>query len=283
MSGNRFKKMKRHSALFLLLVTLTTYSQSLDYMGWVGRSAAYIEADKLDSAAIALQKAMALEPANENNPVLLFNLGIIQRQLGWKEDAYFSFTASLTNNPIPDLVLHKRASLLVDMDRLDEAKEDYDTLIRLFPQNTEAYYRRGLLFLEKNDRTSAEADFKASEAIDPNDLYTKLSKALLFKLDDRWEEAEKIYSVLIQSTKEIDPIFYINRTECYVNTDQISKASADLMAAAESQKKNPYFYFLRGRIRLKQFDKVAAREDFLKAKALGYDPQILQEWLKRTE
>ncbi|MFA7493277.1 MAG: tetratricopeptide repeat protein [Proteiniphilum sp.] len=258
-------------------------AQSPDYMGWVDRSAHHIEQNRLDSAAVALQKAMALEPTNENNPVLLLNLGILQRQMRLYDDAYISFTASLGNNPIPNVVLHNRASLLCDMERFDEAMEDYDALIRNHPEDVEAYYRRGLLFLEKNERAKAEVDFKASDAIDPENMYTKLSKALLYKLDDNWEAAEKVYTGLIQSSSSVDPGFYMNRAECYVNTDQIFRASADLRAVEESQRENPYFYILRGRVRLSQFDKVAARTDFRKAGDLGYETDIVNDWLKKVE
>lgn len=258
-------------------------AQSLDYKGWVDCSANHIEKNRLDSAAIALQKAMALEPENENNPVLLLNLGILQRQMRLYDDAYISFTASLGNNPIPSVTLHHRASLLCDMERFDEAMEDYDTLIRNYPEDVEAYYRRGLLFLEKNERAKAEVDFKASDAIDPENIYTKLSKALLYKLDDNWEAAEKVYTGLIQSSSSDDPGFYMNRAECYVNTDQMFRASADLRVVEGSQRDNPYFYILRGRVRLSQFDKVAARTDFRKAGDLGYETDIVNDWLKKVE
>lgn len=277
------KVMKIFFATILLFYTCGISAQTMDYMGWVDRSADFIEENRLDSAAMALQKAMALEPANENNPVLLLNLGIIQRQLGLYDDAFISLTASMPNNPLPDVVLHNRASLLCDMNRFDEAMEDYDVLIRNYPDDVEAYYRRGLLFLEKNERDKAEADFKRSESIDPDNMYTKMSKALLYKLDDNWEAAEKIYTELIQSSNSVDPSFYMNRAECYVNSDQIFKASADLRAVESSQKNNPYFYILRGRVRLEQFDKVAARADFQKAKDLGYDEDIVNNWLKKAE
>lgn len=276
----------RMKIIFTVILYFFAYAlsaQSLDYMGWVDRSANHIEQNRLDSAAVALQKAMALEPANENNPVLLLNLGILQRQLGLYDDAYISFTASMGNNPMPNVVLHNRASLLCDMERFDEAMEDYNTLIRNYPDDVEAYYRRGLLFLEKNERAKAEDDFKASDAIDPDNMYTKLSKALLYKLDDNWEAAEQVYTGLIQSSSKVDPSFYLNRAECYVNTDQIFKASADLRAVEGSQKANPYFYILRGRVRLGQFDKIAARADFRKAKELGYEADLVNDWLKKTE
>jgi tetratricopeptide (TPR) repeat protein len=268
----------------LILLTLFTFPLlGQSYEEWVDRSANYIEIDRLDSAAFALQRAMSLDPVNENNPVLLLNLGILQRQLGQHDDAYISLTASIANNPIPDVVLHRRASLLSDMGRFDEAMEDYSSLIRRYPDDVEAYYRRGVLFLEKNDRSNAEADFRMANELDPGNMFTKLSNALIFKLDDNWAAAEKIYSELIQSAPSPDPVFYMNRAECYVNSDQIFKASADLRAVGTSQRDNPYFYFLRGRVRLDQFDKVAAKADFKKAKELGYDLPIVDEWLKKTE
>jgi tetratricopeptide (TPR) repeat protein len=233
-------------SFFLILLFPVSRLLGQSYEELVEQSAAYIEADRLDSAAVLLQKAMSMEPANENNPVLLLNLGILQRQLGMFDDAYVSFTASLSNNPMPELVLHNRASLLCDMERFSEAMEDYDTLIRRYPDDVEAYYRRGLLYLEQHDRTKAENDFKKSEQIDSRNLYTQLSKALIYKLDDNWQAAEKIYTTLIQSEQPSDPSFYMNRAECYVNTDQIFRASADLRAVEDTQGGNPYFFFLRG-------------------------------------
>lgn len=252
-------------------------------MDWVDRSANYIEENKLDSAALSLQQAMSQDPANEHNPLLLLNLGIMQRQMGQLEDAYISFTASLANNPMPDVVLHNRASLLCDLDRFDEAMEDYNAIIRRFPEDVEAYYRRGLLFLENNDRARAEADFNEADKIDPDNMYSQLSQSLLFKLDDNWESAAAIYTRLLDIQENPDPVFYMNRAECLLNMDQVSKASVDLQAAWNSQRNNPYFYILRGRVRLAQFDKTAAREDFTQAKSMGYDADLADEWLKRAE
>ena len=267
----------------LLAISVQLKAQSANYMEWVERSPTHIDNNNLDSAAISLQRAMRLDPANENNSVLLLNLGIIQRQLRNYDDAYISFTASLPNNPIPDIVLHNRASLLMELGRFDEAMEDYNLLITDFPDDIEAYYRRGVLFLEENNRVKAEADFKKSEEIDPNNMYTKLSKALLFKLDNKWELAEMVYTDLINSEPNSDPSFYMNRAECYINNGKTLLASADLRSVELSQSGNPYYYFLRGRVRLDPFDKKAAKADFEKAKSMGYDESIVHEWLKKAD
>lgn len=246
-------------------------------------AARHIEADRLDSAAISLQRAMSLDPMNENNPVLLLNLGIIQRQQGLADDAYISFTAALANNPIQDVVLHRRASLLSELGRYDEAIEDYTTLIRDYPEEVEAYYRRGVLYLEQHNRLKGEADFVKANELDPDHFFTQLSKALLFKLEDNWEAAEKIYSRLVETEPNPDPSILLNRAECYVHTGQTFRASADLRTIEPSQRNNPYFYFLRGRVRLDQFDKVAARADFNKAREMGYDLPLVDEWIQKTK
>lgn len=267
--------------IFFLLLSFSLAGQ--DYQTLVNRAAQQIDASRLDSAAISLQRAMRLDPANENNSVLLLNLGIIQRQLKEYDNAFISFTAALPNNPIPDIVLHNRASLLVELGRFDEAMDDYNALINDFPDDVEAYYRRGVLFLEENNRAKAEADFRKAEEIDQNNMYTKLSKALLFKLDGKWELAEMVYTDLINSETNSDPSFYMNRAECYINSGKTLLASADLRSVELSQTDNPYYYFLRGRVRLDQFDKSASKADFNKAKSMGYDESIVDEWLKKAE
>ena len=267
--------------LFIFLLSISVMCQ--DYQSWVDHAARHIEADRLDSASVALQRAMSLDPVNENNPVLLLNLGIIQRQQGLNDDAYISFTAALANNPMPEVVLHRRASLLSEMGRYEEAIEDYTTLINQYPEEVEAYYRRGLLFLELHERQKGEADFRKANELDPVHLFTLLSKALLFKLEDNWEAAEKIYTGLIESESNPDPSILLNRAECYVHTGQTFRASADLRSVEPTQRDNPYFYFLRGRVRLDQFDKVAARADFNKAKEMGYDLPLVDEWINKTQ
>lgn len=271
-----------YSFLFLFsLFQVSSYAQT--YSDWVNKSARLIENNQLDSAAVALQNAMKLDPANQNNAVLLLNLGILQRQLRFYDDAYISLTASLANSPDPILTLHNRASLLVEQARYDDAMDDYNAIIDKDPYNVEAYYRRGLLFLEKNDRQKAESDFKTCERIDAQNLFTKLSKALVFKLEDNWTEAEKVYTDIINSEKRTNSSYYLNRAECYVNNDQFSKAAADLHAVESAEKDNPYFYMLRGRLRLDQFDKFAAKADFEKAKQLGYDAELADKWLEKTK
>jgi len=278
------KEMKTLLTLFLFLCSFFLVAQTPDYMGWVSQSADYIEANKLDSAAYALQRAMAMEPANEHNPVLLLNLGILQRQLGLLDDAYISFTASLGNNPMPEVVLHHRASLLCDMDRFDEAMEDYDAIIRHHPDDVEAYYRRGLLFLDKSNRTSAEADFNSAKEIDPDNMYTKLCESLLFKLDDNWEAAGEIYTHLLETAQDPNPIFYMNRAR--VLPEHPTGFHGRLLTCKRHgvhKRTTPIFTFCAAVCAWSSLISWRLAGTFFRLKRWGYDATIAKEWIKRTK
>ncbi len=266
---------------FLFSITFPSIAQT--YEQCIGKSVDHIERNRLDSAEYTLKKALQTDPSNPNNASLLMSLGVIQRESGRYEDAYMTFTAALNNYPDSKLVLHNRAALLCDMERYDEALNDYSEILRLDPSNVQAYYRRGVLHLERKQRDLAEADFRKAQQIDPDNMYALLSNALIYKLDDNWTEAEKMYSRLIDKNENVTSTFYLNRAECYVNTNQIFKASADLKSAEPGERQNPYFYFLRGRVRLAQYDKLAAKADFEKAKQLGYAPEIADEWIKKAK
>ncbi len=274
--------MKQILMILALLAGCSMKAQNT-YQEWVAESVKLIENNRLDSAASALQNAMSLEPANENNPMLLLNLGVLQRRLHRYDDAYISLTAALAANPDPESVLHNRAALLCELGRFDEAIEDYDSILLKSPQNTEAYYRRGLLYLEKGDRKKTESDFKTAQNIDENSLFSKLGMALLYKMDGDWPEAAKIYSGIIENEPKPASVFYLDRAECYVNTGQFSKAAADLRAIEKEERENPFYYILLGRVRLNQYDNFAAKADFEKAKKLGYDAALADKWIEKTE
>ena len=269
--------------LAFLSIVSSAQDKQMSYYDWVDKSAMFVDVNRLDSAAYSLQQAMKLEPTNRNNPMLLLNLGILQRQLRMLDDAFISLTAALALNPEPTLVLHNRASLLCDKNRYDEAMEDYTSIIKIDPENAEAYYRRGLIFLEANDKKSAEEDFVKCEVLDSTNLFAKLSKALQLKLKDDWEGAQKIYSDIIKTEDKKLNAYYLNRAECYVNIDKYSLAATDLMIVESAEKNNPYFYILRGRVRLNQYDKFAAKLDFQKAKQLGYDEELADKWISKAK
>ena len=108
--------------------------------------------------------------------------------------------------------------------------------------------------------------------------YGLLGKALIHRLDEEWADAEKVYTAILNEYPEMTDV-YLKRAECYLHLDQLSKLSEDLQKVATEEFANPTYYFLRGQLRLKQFDKDAAQSDFKKAKELGMESEMLQPWI----
>lgn len=275
---------KSKALLLMLCITTLGFAQTLKpktYTQWITKSADYMELNQMDSAEYALKQAIKNDPDNDNNTWLMTSLGTIQQHLGKLDESYMSVTAALNTHPRSVFILHQRAALLKEMERWDEAKSDYDAILSVDSTDVEALYYRGVLKLEAKDRAGAERDFAAAERHGEFSKYGLLGKALIYRLDGEWENAEKIYTDVLNQYPDMTDL-YLKRAECYLHLDQLSKLSADLQAVAGKEFDNPMFYFLRGQLRLKQYDKLAAQSDFKKAKELGMDDEMLLPWIKKT-
>ena len=251
------------------------------YKQWVSKSADYMERNQLDSAEYALNQALKSDPKNKNNSWLMTSLGTIQQHLGKMDAAYISLTAALNSHPTSVFILHQRAGLLMGMERWEDARGDYNSILKIDSLDIEALYNRGVLKLEMKDKSGAQKDFEVAKRHGEFSPYGLLGKALLHRLDEEWEEAEKIYTSVLKDYPEMTDL-YLKRAECYLHLDQLSKLASDLQSSSALEFANPMYYFLRGQMRLKQFDKLAARSDFKKAQELGMDSELLRPWIKSS-
>ncbi|MGV8962692.1 MAG: tetratricopeptide repeat protein [Candidatus Saccharimonadaceae bacterium] len=270
--------------LFTLCFTTLGFAQTLKpktYTQWITKSADYIEQNKLDSAEYALNQALISDPDNKNNSWLMTSLSTIQQHQGKFDAAYMSISAALNKHPNAVFLLHQRATLLKEMQKWEEAKQDYSTILSIDSLDVDALFNRGVLKLKAKDRAGAEKDFEVAEQHGEFSPYSLLGKALIYRLDENWEGAEKIYTSVLSSYPAMKDL-YLKRAECYLNLNETSKLAADLQAAAPTEFDNPTYYFMRGQMRLKQFDKTAALNDFQKAKDLGMDSELLKPWIKKT-
>ena len=277
-------KKKFLGLLLIFGITATAFAQeyvSPTYKQWVTKSANYMEQNQLDSAEYALNQAIMSDPKNENNSWLMTSLGTIQQHLGKLDAAYISLTAALNKHPESAFILHQRAGLLMEMERWEDARADYNTILKVDSLDIEALYNRGVLKLEMKDMDGAQKDFDVAAKHGEFSPYGLLGKALMHRLREEWTEAERIYTSILNEYPQMTDI-YLKRAECYLHLDQLSRLSADLQEVASTEFANPTYYFLRGQMRLKQFDKVAARSDFKKAQELGMEPDLLKPWIEKT-
>lgn len=260
----------------LLFLAFNSFSQTYEEL--VSKSLDYVDAKEYAAAEETLKQAMRLEPANPGNVMLLTNLGTVQRELGKKQEALISYSSALAKYPRNVFLLENRAALLCDIDSLSAAMRDYNVILSIDEKNIDALYRRGLIYMSDKNYLAAEADFEKVLELSPDNISAHNNLLLTIRVREDWDEAESKYTDLIYKYKSV-PEFYIGRAECYLNLKKLARAKADLGKAVELKSDNPLLYIIRGQLNLQQFDKFSARQDFNKAKELGVDEELINEYL----
>ncbi len=266
---------------FLFLVGLfITYNLSAQtYSELVDSSASAIEKKNYVLAETTLKKALAKEPANPGNVMLLTNLGTIQRFLKKYDDALISYGAVLAKYPDNVTLLQSRAGLYCEMEKWNEALLDYNHIIGVDNKNYEAYQQRALIQIQNKHYLEASSDYAKLSELNPTKIDGKMGLALIAKRQQHWAEAEEMYTDLVYRHRENVEV-YVNRAECYINLGKLARAKQDIDKAIELHYNDPYIYFLRGQLKMKQYDYPSAIEDFEKAKASGFDTVAVDEYIK---
>ena len=262
--------------LSLLLCVIALSAQTYEEM--VTKSIDYLDQKDYFSAEQALKAALRKEPANPNNIMLMVNLGTIQRNLGKYDEALVSYNIAIDKYPQKTFLKHSRAALYCEMGEYGEAMKDYNTILLNDAEDLEALYRRGLLHLYNKELLSAEDDFEKIVSIVPESLQGKMGIALIMKRRGNWKEAEEYYTDLIYKHKS-NAELYFNRAECYLQLNKLARANEDITKSLEFGISDPLIYVLRGQLRLAQYDKRMAKEDFLKAQEEGVSEAIVSDFL----
>jgi len=252
------------------------------YEELIQKSYDYLDKDDMPAAEECLKAAMRLEPTNRYNYALLTNLGTIQRRQGHLDDALFSYTAALSQQPKNELILANRAALYTELGEMELALSDYQTLLVINSLNEEALYQRGLLHIQAGNSILAEADFERMMEINQETVKGRLGFAILEKVRENYEESEVILNYLISKHPNY-LLLYEERAELYFLMNRRGRAMTDVNKVfAETPNPSAELYVLRGRIKLAQYEKESAAIDFRKAQALGYDSATIETLLKQT-
>lgn len=270
--------MTRLLIFILLLMGVTTLSAQT-YDKFTQEAATFIEKEDYVSAEVALKAALSKEPANPNNPMLLINLGTIQRYLGKYEEALLSYNSVMDKYPNISSLLHSRATLYCEMNKMEDALNDYTTILKNEPKDIEALYSRGLIYMSSKMPKEAEADFKGILKYAPDNLKAQSALAMLLKRQSEWKKAEEAYTDLIYKNKT-NAELYFGRAECNLQLKRFARTQEDLMKASEYGYNEYPLYILWGQLRLEQYDKRMAKEHFMKALELGANKDIVDEFLR---
>ena len=271
--------------IFFILLAIFSFSNSFaqnDIEKWVEKSFDCIEKENYVCAEEALKEALRLSPASSKNGFLLANLGNIQLTLGKKDDALLSFHAAIALLPDNLTLYLSRATLYAEMDSISLALDDYNTVIKKDPEDEDALYAAGLIYIQRNDTLLAQEYFDKIIAENPHSIKGKVGHGMLNKASGNYQTAEIIFSeVLVQNPQYY--FVYIQRAVVYLKLHKNAKALDDVNQYIQKYPDDEYAYFLRGQVKLQQWEKLSAYEDFLKAKSLGYDTEAVAAMIRQCK
>jgi tetratricopeptide (TPR) repeat protein len=124
----------------------------------------YLDAKQYDRAIDPLSRALELDT---NYYKAFVNRATAYQKLGRIEEARRDYELILKREPKSPEGYNNRANVLLDLQDYDRAIADFSALIRLMPASAQAYNNRGAAWFMKGDNAAAIADCDQALALDP--------------------------------------------------------------------------------------------------------------------
>lgn len=267
-------------ALILNLSCETARCQTYDE--WVTRSFDMMEADSIAQAEESIKQAMRIEPANPRNGLLFMNLGTLQRRQGKLEDAEVSYSCAISLLTEMPNVRQNRAQLYTEMERYQDAIEDYTILLQNEPQNEDWLYERALCRLMSHDTIGARTDLEFIDTFNPHSAKSRLGMAVVYKAQGEYAMAADLYDALIKANPKSWSLLR-DRAEAYYLSNRMGSALEDINEAIKRNPQDPMCYVLRAQIRYARGDKEYARRDLNIAREKGIPLPIISQLIEKCK
>jgi tetratricopeptide (TPR) repeat protein len=136
----------------------------------------YYEDKQPDKAIETLKTSLATAPGDPETLQLLVSLLVAQN----KEDEAKTYMAQLPQGTKIDPSARLNIGIKAyNEKKLDEALKQFDQVVQENPSLADAYYFRGLVYLNMNKTAEAKADFQKLIELDPNNQYVADAKEFL--------------------------------------------------------------------------------------------------------
>ncbi len=266
----------------LLFISIVNYAFSHTYDEWIALSFDYMDSDSLAQAENCLKEAMRLEPANPRNGLLFQNLGTLQRRQGKLQDAETSYSCAIAMlADIPNIRVN-RAQLYAEMERYNDAIDDYSILLEKEPQNESWLYERALCRLMGGDTLGARLDLESIDTFNPHSAKSRLGMAVVYKAEGEYAMAADLYDALIQANPSSWSLLR-DRAEVYYLSNRMGAALEDINESIKRNPQDPMSYVLRAQIRYAKGDKEYARRDLNTAIEKGLPQQIALQLVEKIK
>ena len=177
-------------------------------------------------------------------------------------------------------LINNKSSILIAMERIDEAHNELQKIIKIEPNFIEAYINLGIVYHKKKLHKKAIDSYERALEIDKKSLQSIFNLASLYLEIDQCELAlEKLNSIYVEAYS-ID-YFHQLMAECYIRELNYDKALAHHIIATEKNPNNPLNWFLLGVDYVWAGDKSNAEYNFMQA--IKLNPKYAEAYFALTK
>lgn len=218
-----------------------------------------------------LLEAMRLQPGKPTNILLLSNLGMVRFYMGEDSLALETLDTAHRISPTATQVLLNRARVERAMGKLDKAINDYNTITELDSTIVTPYFYRAMILLSYGKTDSAYIEISKLQELEPEGTDTYLAFASYYSAINDPKSAIPYFTRLIDQKKS--PEYYSARAICYLKTERLGDAAADIAEGLHLDPLDPELYYCRAILNKKRYQTADAEADARKAVELGLNPE----------
>lgn len=235
------------------------------------------EQDKMDRAEQALREAIALLPDAESNFLLQGNLAELVLARRDSMQAVSLLSSALGTQPDMHRLRERRAELLAEMGRRNEALGDLDYIISRAPSREVPRYRRVLLYMDMGLWDGAKGDLETIIQGNDGAYLPRVTLAKVERMRGDERAAERLLSYLIETYPDT-PVAYRERARLYMLQDRKSEALQDIRTVIQKGKGvSAEDYQIRGDIWLMYGEQRQAKEDYETAERMRATAEIKKQ------
>lgn len=241
------------------------------YFLLMGEAEKAIADENYEEAAARLIDALAVDPENPGNLLVMTNLGMVYSCLDRDSLAIATLDEVTRRAPNMTVAILNRGRIKLKNDMNEAAYADFTKVIELDSVNADARYFRGIMSLYGGDRTTAEADFNIIKDAQPDRVRTYAALAALYSMTGRDKEAIPYFEKLIE--KEPTPEYFASLAGCYLSIEELSEAARVINEGMKLYRHDPELYYYRAWLNRDRFRYDDSHADAKRAIEYGANPE----------
>ena len=157
---------------------------------------------------------------------------------------------------------------------LEQALRAFNSAIESDPRNAEAYARRAFVYVVLEDLTSAAADLRIADRLEPDLPLTSLHRGMIYDAIDNHDDAILEYTRAISLQPSMMDA-HIRRASVYLEIGDAESALDDLSSAGRLEPDNAQLFLVRGQVYMLIGDLGRAQSDLYQVLELTDDERLV--------